>query len=123
MAGARVGWHGEGELVITLESWEAARSSRGVEEGLSRSLSLQGKGDPTKACVQDIMFVSRGDRDLGVAFLMHPLASRVAQGVSGPSSSCVWNPRVFAEDPLEKGWATHSCILGFPWWLSGGGAL
>ena len=31
--------HSEGELVITLESWEAARSSRGVEEdsrGLSR---------------------------------------------------------------------------------------
>ena len=27
-----------------------------------------------------------------------PLASRVAQGVSGPSSSCVWNPRVFADD-------------------------
>ena len=22
------------------------------------------------------------------------------------------------EDPLEKGWATHSSILGFPWWLS-----
>ena len=22
---------------------------------------------------------------------------RVAQGVSGPSSSCVWNPRVFAD--------------------------
>ena len=31
--------HGEGELVITLESWEAARSSRGAEEGLSRSFS------------------------------------------------------------------------------------
>ena len=31
--------HGEGELVITLESWETARSSRGVEEGLSRSFS------------------------------------------------------------------------------------
>ena len=27
-----------------------------------------------------------------------PLASRVAQGVSGTSSSCVWNPRVFADD-------------------------
>ena len=26
-----------------------------------------------------------------------PLASRVAQGVSGPSSSCVWNPRGFAD--------------------------
>ena len=29
--------HGEGELVITLDSWEAARFSRGFEEGLSRS--------------------------------------------------------------------------------------
>ena len=25
-------------------------------------------------------------------------ASRVVQGDSGPSSSCVWNPRVFADD-------------------------
>ena len=22
------------------------------------------------------------------------------------------------EDPLEKGWATHSSILELPWWLS-----
>ena len=22
------------------------------------------------------------------------------------------------EDPLEKGWATHSSIFGIPWWLS-----
>ena len=22
------------------------------------------------------------------------------------------------EDPLEKGYATHSSILGLPWWLS-----
>ena len=22
------------------------------------------------------------------------------------------------EDPLEEGKATHSCILGLPWWLS-----
>ena len=21
------------------------------------------------------------------------------------------------EDPLEKGWATHSSVLGLPWWL------
>ena len=31
-----------------------------------------------------------------------PLASRVAQGVSGPSSSCVWTPRVFADDAPPK---------------------
>ena len=24
------------------------------------------------------------------------------------------------EDPLEKGQATHSSILGLPWWLSAG---
>ena len=30
-----------------------------------------------------------------------PLA-RVARGVSGPSSSCVWNPQVFADD--ARGW-------------------
>ena len=29
-------------------------------------------------------------------------ASPCAQGVSGPSSSCVWNPRVFADD--ARGW-------------------
>ena len=28
--------------------------------------------------------------------------ARVAQGLSGPSSSCVWNPRVFADD--ARGW-------------------
>ena len=31
-----------------------------------------------------------------------PLASRVAQGVSGPLSSCVWNLQVFADD--ARGW-------------------
>ena len=35
--------HGEGELVITLESWEVTRASRRVEEGLSRSFSGGGR--------------------------------------------------------------------------------
>ena len=35
------------------------------------------------------------------AMVFPPLASRVAQGVSGPSSSCVWNPRVFLDDARE----------------------
>ena len=46
-----------------------------------------------------------------------PLASPVARGVSGPSSSCVWNPRAFADDArgfilfilLSLGWPF--CIL------------
>ena len=32
----------------------------------------------------------------------HAAIHRVAQGVSGPSSSCVWNPRGFADD--ARGW-------------------
>ena len=40
--------------------------------------------------------VCGGEAVCGV--LCGPLASRVAQGVSGPSASCVWNPRVFADD-------------------------
>ena len=35
--------HGEEELVITLESWEVARASRRIEEGLSRSFSGCGR--------------------------------------------------------------------------------
>ena len=35
-----------------------------------------------------------------------PLASRVAQGVSGPSTSCVWNPRVFADDARAQSYLT-----------------
>ena len=36
-----------------------------------------------------------------------PLASRVAQGVSGPSPSCVWNLRVFPDD--ARGCHAPSC--------------
>ena len=36
-----------------------------------------------------------------------PLTSRVVQGVSRPSSSCVWNPRVFADD--ARGGSAPSC--------------
>ena len=47
--------HGEGELVITLESWETARSSRGVEEGLSRSfLGCGGKPSFTSTSAADL---------------------------------------------------------------------
>ena len=43
----------EGELGIALES-------------------LQGKRHLIYACVQDLIFLSRGDRDLGIAFQTHP---------------------------------------------------
>ena len=46
LSSLRLHAHGEGELVITLESWEVTRASRRVEEGLSRSLS-GGGGKPS----------------------------------------------------------------------------
>ena len=45
------------------------------------------------------MFKGPHDEDLREPLVRR---SRVAQGVSGPSSSCVWNPRVFADD--ARGW-------------------
>ena len=49
-------------------------------------------------------------RALGNVWGRGPLASRVAQGVSGPSSSCVWNPRVFADD--ARGWQCPFVLCG-----------
>ena len=40
-----------------------------------------------------------------------PLASRVAQGVSGPSSSCVWNPR-HKTFSIPYGKSLPTCLTG-----------
>ena len=49
--------HGEGELVITLESWEATRASRRVEEG---AVDIdQGSGGAVKARGQPVLWPPR----------------------------------------------------------------
>ena len=88
----------------------------GVGRGLSRLIwvwcmeeGLTSRGD------RNLRFLSVSDSDRRVPAELgqesqassclrkgSPLASRVAQGVSGPSSSCVWNPRVVADD--ARGW-------------------
>ena len=46
-------------------------------------------------------------------------ASLAAQLVKNlPAMRETWVPFLGQEDPLEKGKATHSSILGLPWWLS-----
>ena len=46
-------------------------------------------------------------------------ASSVAQLVKNlPTMRDTWLRSLGWEDPLEKGKATHSSILGIPWWLS-----
>ena len=46
-------------------------------------------------------------------------ASLVAQLVKNPPAMQETLVRFLGrEDPLEKGEATHSSILGLPWWLS-----
>ena len=67
------------------------------------------------------MFVSRGDRDLGVAFLMHPGSQSLSRGEAKDStllSSCdgyileltVWPKKV--KPPVEFGERTQECSPG-----------
>ena len=55
-------------------------------------------------------------------FFFFPLfegVSMVAQPVKNlPAMWETWVRSLGSEDPLEKGRATHSSILGLPWWLS-----
>ena len=44
----------------------------------------------------------------------HP-AAQVVRGLPAVQETSVW--LLGREDPLEKGYATHSGILGLPWWL------
>ena len=47
------------------------------------------------------------------------LASLVAHLVKNPPAMRETSVRFLGqEDPLEKGKATHSIILGLPWWFS-----
>ena len=85
------------------------------------ALVTEGKRDPSKACVQDLMFMSRLDRNLGVAFQTHlgvrprlegkqrtPLSSRVATRVS-------WSPLSGlkgGKPPLVFGGRTRDCSPG-----------
>ena len=47
-------------------------------------------------------------------------ASLVAQRVRNPAATQETLVQFLGrEDPLEKGQATHSSVLGLPWWLRG----
>ena len=86
------------------EGWNGEGGGRRVQDGehtacptlthLDRALSRQ---RPAPWHVPPPPWNRVGDR---VSFVA---ASRGAQGVSGPSSSCVWNPRVFADTNLGSG--------------------
>ena len=48
-----------------------------------------------------------------------PWAALIAQLVKNPPAMQETPVQFLGqEDPMEKGWATHSSILGLPWWLS-----
>ena len=69
---------------------------------------------PGGLVVKTLHFQSRG---CGFEPLVR--ASLVAQLVKNPPAMReTWVRFLGWEDPLEKGTATHSSTLGFPWWLS-----
>ena len=63
--------------------------------------------------------LNSGNRDYRPAepkvFIIWPLAQPV-RNLPAMQETPLWF--LGWEDPLEKGYATHSSILGFPWWLS-----
>ena len=62
--------------------------------------SLQGKRDLIYACVQDLKFLSRGDRDLGVAFQSHLRSQAWYRGVA-KDSILLSSPYGFLLEPTE----------------------
>ena len=97
----RVPLRGKGSCGVGGASRDSARSGA-TEEGLTSRggrhlrLPLRFGLRPQGPCR-----VGTGESGLVCLKKGTPLASRVAQGVSGPSSSCVWNPRVFLDNARE----------------------
>ena len=61
------------------------------------------------------MFVSRGDRDLGVAFLMHPGSQSLSRGEAKDSALLSWSPLSGlkgVKPPVEFGERTRDCSPG-----------
>ena len=94
----------EGELEVALES-------------------LQVKRDFIQACVQDLMFLSRDDWDLGVAFQTQPGVRRRLEGKqrTSPSSRVAtgisWSPLSGLKGvklPVEFGERTRDCTPDSP---------
>ena len=62
--------------------------------------SLKGKIDLIKACVQDLMFLSRGDTDLGVPFQTQPKRQTMSRWES-KDPALLWSPEGYLLGPTE----------------------
>ena len=67
--------------------------------------SLYGKRDLILACVQDLLFLSRGYRDLGVAFQTHPGSQASSRG-EAKDSTLLSSRNGYLLEPTE--WPTGS---------------
>ena len=99
-----------------MELGGASRDSSGfgaMEEGLTsrgdRNLRFLSVSDSDRRVPAELGQESQASSCLRKG---SPLASRAAQGVSGPSSSCVWNQRVVADD--ARGWQCPFVLCLYP---------
>ena len=98
-------YHGEFRLPLGLAQGSPIfNSSCEGELGIAHE-SLQGKRDFIQACVQDLMFLSRGDRDLGVAFQTHPGSQASSRG-EAKDSTLLSSRDGYLLEPIE--WPTGS---------------
>ena len=83
---------------------------------------LQGKRDFIESCVQDLMFLSRDDRDIGVAFQTQPGSQASSRGEAKDSAllssqgGISWSPLSGlkgVKPPVEFGERTRDCSPGY----------
>ena len=70
--------------------------------------SLQGKRDLIQACVQELIFLSRGDRNLGIAFKSHPESQASSRG-EAKDSALLLSRDGYLLEPTE--WPKGSSLL------------
>ena len=88
-----------------------------------RKLEIELPYDPAIPLLGIYTKETRNERDtctpMFIAALFTIARTSVAQLIKNPPAVQETLVLFFGwEDPLEKGWATLSGILGFPWWLS-----
>jgi len=74
--------------------------------------SRQVKIDLIYACVQDLMFLSRGDRDDGDAFQTHPVSQASARGEANDSDILLGRNRYLLEPTEWPPGSQASCGVG-----------
>ena len=86
-----------------------------IREKHTKSVCKLKRNQATKCCAEDNPIIFHFKYSLWL--YLCPRAAQLVKNLPAMKEALVWF--LGQEVPLEKGQATHSSILGLPWWLSG----